>query len=285
MSLVFISYSQQSEPSAAAIAEALTVRGFDVWRDTNLRSGQQFDNVIRQKLEEAAAVVVIWTPESASSQYVKMEAGIAFAWEKLVTVRTPEFDPTNIPDPFRGMHTEVATDLDAIVAALDEYGVVAKGKTQRKRLTMDELRTALAKVDPLLPAKLDAWLRHCQAAGFRGVLNRSLIIKASVPTIPDVNFATIFPDGTLQTNYISGSSENIGDPSIAADYLKGLAALIPDADVRRKGTPWNWRVNVFDALPSLSSALSRGDEWLELMQSARRRFVEVGQARQLAMKA
>src|SRR4029079_7325687 len=111
MSLLFISYSQQSTESAATLAKALTGRGFDVWRDTNLRSGQQFDNVIRQKLEEAAAVVVIWTPESANSQYVKMEAGIAFAWEKLLTVRAPELDPTNIPEPFRGMHTEVSTDI------------------------------------------------------------------------------------------------------------------------------------------------------------------------------
>lgn len=277
MSLLFISYSQESASSAAAMAKALTARGFDVWRDTNLRSGQQFDNVIRQKLEEAEAVVVIWTPESASSQYVKMEAGIAFAWEKLLTVRTPEFDPLRIPEPFKGMHTEVTTDIDAIVTALDEYGVVPKGGKQRKRLTMDEMLTALGKIDPMLPGKLDVWLRRCQAAGFRGVLNRSLIIKAPVPTIPEVNFATIFPDGTLQTNYISGSSEKIGDPSIAADYLTGLAKLIDGgADVRRVGTPWNWRVDVFGALPRLSSALNRGDEWLELMQATRKRFVEAG---------
>ena len=89
MSLVFISYSQQAASSAAAIESELKKLGFDVWRDTSLRGGQQFDNVIRQKLEEASAVVVIWTPESANSQYVKMEAGIAFAWEKLITVRTP----------------------------------------------------------------------------------------------------------------------------------------------------------------------------------------------------
>lgn len=276
MSLLFISYSQESASSAAAMANALTARGFDVWRDTNLRSGQQFDNVIRQKLEEAAAVLVIWTPESASSQYVKMEAGIAFAWEKLLTVRTPEFDPLSIPEPFKGMHTEVTTDIDAIVTALDEYGVVPKGG---KRLTMNELLTALGKIDPMLPGKLDVWLRRCQAAGFRGVLNRSLIIKAAVPTIPEVNFATIFPDGTLQTNYISGSSEKIGDPSIASDYLTGLAKLIGGrADVRRVGTPWNWRIDVLGALPSISSALNRGDEWLELMQTTRKRFVEAGNA-------
>lgn len=280
MPFVFISYSQQSVPSAAVLAQALINRGFNVWWDANLRSGQQFDNVIRQKLEEAAAVVVIWTPESARSQYVKMEAGIAFAWKKLITVRSPDFGLTSIPEPFNDMHTVVITDIDAIVAALDENGVVPKGATQRKRLTMEEMRTALGKEDPLLPAKLDAWLRDCQAAGFRIQLSRSLIIKSTVPTIPDVNFGTIFPDGTLQTNYISESSEKIGDPSIAADYLNSLARLIDGATVRRDGTPWNWRVDVFGALPRVSSVLSRGNDWLELMQSTRRRFVDAANARQ-----
>jgi hypothetical protein len=92
----------------------------------------------------------------------------------------------------------------------------------------------LAEVDRDLPAKLDTWLRQCQKAGFRIVLNRSLMIKAAVPGVGDVNFGTLFPYGKLQTNYISDTAARIGDPTIAAVYLDGLAALI-DGVVRRDG--------------------------------------------------
>jgi TIR domain len=75
---------------AKILADELKARGFDIWWDINIGSGQRFNDVIRQQLEEADAVIVIWSPASITSQYVKMEAGIAYGWDKLITVRTPE---------------------------------------------------------------------------------------------------------------------------------------------------------------------------------------------------
>jgi hypothetical protein len=216
---------------------------------------------------------VIWTPESVKSQYVLMEAGIAYAWDKLITVRAPNLSMTDLPGPFAGLQTGLVTDVEGVMKALSERGVQAY-PTRDKKLTRDEIMARLAVVDPKLPAKLDAWLRQCQAAGFRVVLNRTLMIKAAVPGLGDVNFGTLFPDGKLQTNYISDTSVRAGDPTIAAAYLDGIAALIDGAAVRRDGNPWSWRVEVYGDLPQISQLLARGDEWLNLMIDTRRRFLE-----------
>jgi hypothetical protein len=99
------------------------------------------------------------------------------------------------------------------------------------------------------------------------------MIKAAVPGLGEVNFGTLFPDGKLQTNYISETAERAGNPAIAAAYLDGIAALI-DGVVRRDGTPWNWRVEVFGELPKISQVLAHSDGWLRLMIEARRQFME-----------
>jgi hypothetical protein len=273
MADVFISYSQQAPEFTTALAEQLRSRNLDVWWDTDLTSGRRFNDVIREKLEEADAVVVIWTPESVKSQYVLMEAGIAYAWDKLITVRAPNLSMTDLPGPFAGLQTGLVTDVEGVMKALSERGVQAY-PTRDKKLTRDEIMARLTVVDPKLPAKLDAWLRQCQAAGFRVVLNRTLMIKAAVPGLGDVNFGTLFPDGKLQTNYISDTSVRAGDPTIAAAYLDGIAALIDGAAVRRDGNPWSWRVEVYGDLPQISRLLARGGEWLNLMIDTRRRFLE-----------
>jgi hypothetical protein len=275
MADVFISYSQQTPEFTTALADQLRSRGLDVWWDTDLTSGQRFNDVIRQKLEEADAVVVIWTTESVKSQYVLMEAGIAYAWDKLITVRAPNLSMADLPGPFAGLQTGLVADVDGIVKALSERGVQSY-PTREKKLTRDDMLARLEKVNPELPAKLDAWLRQCQAAGFRVVLNRTLMIKAAVPGLGDVNFGTLFPDGKLQTNYISDTSVRAGDPTIAAAYLDGVASLIDGATVRRDRdkNPWNWRVEVYGGLPEILPLLARGDEWLSLMVETRRRFLE-----------
>ena len=285
MADVFISYSQRSVEPTKALAEHLKTRGLEVWWDASLTSGQRFDDVIRKELETADAAIVIWTPESIKSQYVKIEAGIAYAWEKLITVRTADLPFGDIPGPFRSLHTDVVTDVDRIMIALEAMGVRPKGATKYKKMTKQEVLTALGQLDPSLPLSLETLLRKCQQEGFRVVTNRSIIIKSTISNFGEVNFGTLFPDGKLQTNYISESSERIGDKTIAANYLDGLAALIDGATVRRDGKPWTWRVEVYGELPAVSNILVRGDDWIALMKVARWRFNELANARTLEQSA
>jgi hypothetical protein len=119
---VFISYARESADTAKVLAEQLQTRGFDVWWDDNLRSGQRFDDVIRQQLEAAEAVIVIWSPASVQSQYVKMEAGIAYAWETLITVRTADLPLEAIPTPFRPTESyrPIISQIPLIESAIEQ---------------------------------------------------------------------------------------------------------------------------------------------------------------------
>ncbi len=105
------------------------------------------------------------------------------------------------------------------------------------------------------------------------------MIKSAIPNFGEINLGTLFPNGRLQTNYISDSAHRIGDRTIADDYLDGIAKLVPDASVRRDGSPWNWRVEVLGELPSITSILDHAEQWLLLMKDTRRRFIEASNAR------
>jgi len=60
--------------------------GFTVWHDAMLLPHQDFDEAIRGLLDQVCAVLVLWSPNSAESHYVRGEASTALEAEKLVNV-------------------------------------------------------------------------------------------------------------------------------------------------------------------------------------------------------
>ncbi len=81
---IFISYTREDRPAARHFAESFTREGFDVWWDAAIRSGQTFDEVIEKALRSAKAVVVLWSPRSVASRWVRAEATLADRANKLV---------------------------------------------------------------------------------------------------------------------------------------------------------------------------------------------------------
>jgi hypothetical protein len=81
---IFISYARQDRPAARIFAECFTAEGFSVWWDASLHSGETFDEVIEQRLRDAKAVVVLWSPRSVASRWVRAEATLADRRNKLV---------------------------------------------------------------------------------------------------------------------------------------------------------------------------------------------------------
>src|SRR5689334_23687248 len=65
-------------------ADGLAAEGFNVWWDASLHSGETFDEVIEQRLRDAKAVVVLWSPRSVASRWVRAEATLADRRNKLV---------------------------------------------------------------------------------------------------------------------------------------------------------------------------------------------------------
>jgi adenylate cyclase len=106
MSDVFVSYARTDRALVAPLVAALERHGWSVWWDPAIDAGQQFDDQIEAELKAAKAVLVVWTPASAASRWVRGEAREAADLGTLVPVR---FDGARLPMDVRAIHT---TDLD-----------------------------------------------------------------------------------------------------------------------------------------------------------------------------
>src|SRR6476659_6233649 len=94
---VFISYARPDEGQATRVADALRAAGFSVWRDDELPAHRAYAEVIEEKLRGAGAVVVLWSANSAKSQWVRAEADAA---RSAGTIIQATLDGTIPPLPF-----------------------------------------------------------------------------------------------------------------------------------------------------------------------------------------
>ncbi len=106
MADVFVSYARSDKARVAPLVAAIEAQGWSVWWDPAIDAGQQFDDQIEAELKAARAVVVVWTPTSAASRWVRGEAREAADRGTLVPVR---FDGASLPMDVRAIHT---TELD-----------------------------------------------------------------------------------------------------------------------------------------------------------------------------
>src|SRR5579872_1797627 len=86
MSDVFISYKKADFPLAERLVSGLKAQGLSVWWDENLTARSAWDAEIEQEISVAAAVLVLWTPRSVESEWVRTEAHYASEHGKLIPV-------------------------------------------------------------------------------------------------------------------------------------------------------------------------------------------------------
>jgi hypothetical protein len=77
MTDIFLSYASEDRERASKLASSLEACGWSVWWDRKIIAGQTFDQVIEHELETAKSVVVLWSKDSISSEWVKNEAAVA----------------------------------------------------------------------------------------------------------------------------------------------------------------------------------------------------------------
>src|SRR5665213_3757828 len=106
MADVFVSYARSDKARVAPLVTAIEAQGWAVWWDPEICPGQEFDRQIAQELETAAAVLVVWTPDSVESRWVRGEARVGVEHGILVPIR---FDRAEMPIDVRTFHT---TDFD-----------------------------------------------------------------------------------------------------------------------------------------------------------------------------
>jgi TolB-like protein len=83
---IFLSYNREDLAVTRIYAAALTAGGFSVWWDQTLKSGDTYDEVTEGALRSAKAVVVLWTPRSVASRWVRAEATLGQRQNTLLPV-------------------------------------------------------------------------------------------------------------------------------------------------------------------------------------------------------
>ena len=94
---VFISYSRDNKPRVAEIAAAVAAAGYEVWWDAELPPHRSYGDVITEKIGMAKAAIVVWSQQSAQSEWVRAEADVARNQKKLVQTAIDDVMP---PLPF-----------------------------------------------------------------------------------------------------------------------------------------------------------------------------------------
>jgi adenylate cyclase len=134
MADVFVSYARRDKARVAPLVAAFEAQGWSVWWDPEIAPGQEFDRQIAAELKIATAVLVVWTPNSVESRWVRGEAREAAERGILVPVR---FEGANLPIDVRALHTTDLDDagLDARDSQVQEVLRAVSALIDRQRVT------------------------------------------------------------------------------------------------------------------------------------------------------
>jgi hypothetical protein len=127
MADVFLSYAHQDIKRAETLARLLEANGTTVWWDRRMVAGDKIHDVVDGEIEKAKAVVVLWSPISVKSDWVRGEAETAHELAKLIPIK---IDECKLPINYRGIHTpEVSkgkAELDKLAKMLSDKFKIAQ---------------------------------------------------------------------------------------------------------------------------------------------------------------
>lgn len=125
---IFVSYASADRAQVQRLVATLRAQKFNVNWDQDIRAGEDFREVIHDKIVEAVAVVVVWSEHSTKSRFVLGEAALAHDMGKLVTTHLLEFDLRRLPIDFRSLNSIPCVAIDRLVASLDPHVRGGHGK-------------------------------------------------------------------------------------------------------------------------------------------------------------
>lgn len=133
MAEIFVSYASENAKFVGDLVRHLVKRGFTVWWDNRLRTGERYRDRIVSELQNAIAVIVIWSPEAIKSPWVTAEALAARGSDKLFPFRMWGVSHRDIPKMFDDLTTPSITSIDIVLDRLLEAGLTPT-KERRFRL-------------------------------------------------------------------------------------------------------------------------------------------------------
>ena len=148
MASVFLSYDHEDIAVARPLAVALEKAGHTVWYDRDIHGGAQYSRKIEQALDAADAVIVLWSPNSLDSAWVRDEAAEGRDRGKLVPL---SIGGVNAPMGFRQFQTidlgawkgrGKVPRLDALLNAVHNQSGPAENEVTSRKVTRAETAPA-----------------------------------------------------------------------------------------------------------------------------------------------
>lgn len=93
MNDVFLSYASSDRDTAEKLAKLLQELGLSVFWDREISPGHLFDEVIEDRLQAAAAIVVLWSESAIGSRWVRAEAEEGAARNVLIPALIDDVKP------------------------------------------------------------------------------------------------------------------------------------------------------------------------------------------------
>lgn len=116
---VFFSYSREDRNKAVPLINAIQSAGFSVWYDGMLEPGEQYLEKTEAVLNAAKAVVVLWSPRSIQSNWVRDEAMVGRERDCLIPL---SIDGAMPPLGFRQFQS---TDMSSWAGSVEAPEIVA----------------------------------------------------------------------------------------------------------------------------------------------------------------
>jgi len=222
---IFLSYARTDRAVARLFADSFAEEGFTVWWDASLHSGETFDEVIERNLRDAKAVVVLWSPRSVASRWVRAEATQADRRNKLVPAIIEQCDR---PIIFELTH------------AAELAGWEGDTSDIRWRTFMEDLRHLIDRVSGEAQAAAAAAAAE-PAAPVRKPLrpgNDEVIVshkapERSAPAVQPVAFARTAEraDEATEIHYLEVDDPELGDATFDLDSASVKIGRSPPADI------------------------------------------------------
>lgn len=126
---VFVSYAREDLQLIRPLVARLRKLGLVVIWDQDFLPGDDFESKIRSSIKKASVVMVIWSPISIKSGFVRDEARLAYHHNKLAPVATDNLQISDIPLGFGILQATRISDFEAISQGLLSRSLISQGAT------------------------------------------------------------------------------------------------------------------------------------------------------------
>ena len=123
---VFISHSRQDDELVRDIARRLRDAGLKPFVDfTDIPVGTEWKKILRERLREAHAMLILVTPAALRSPWMMTELGMAEGFDREIIPVTAGLKPRDLPAPLHSYHAVPFDQVDSAISELSSKLIAA----------------------------------------------------------------------------------------------------------------------------------------------------------------